>query len=322
MELTAPAQIQTPRNPGPGWGYAFLCGADRVLPARLFDALVGLGTWVAVAAMRAQRRHSRDYLTVVLGRQPTLIEVWRHFFTFMRMFILRLRLAEGGRHRCRALPGCEAFSALMASGRPAMLGTFHVGNSDLLGFFLRDFHCQVFMVRLKVGNAADTRSLAKRFGPWVTFVWIDQAESLLFALKEAAQSSGSIAMKCDRIEHSAKLEAFEFLGGRRLFPFTIYHLALMFRRPVAFCVSVPGAEGESLVHSSPVFEPDDGTKAENLTRARAHFQGVLVQVESILRAQPFLWFNFTPLNPVAAVAPEPAARHVRAAPARSGPISC
>ena len=113
-----------------------------------------------------------------------------------------------------------------------------------------------------------------------------------------------------------------FLGARRLFPFTIYHLALMFRRPVAFCVGVPGAEGESLVHGSPVFEPDDGPKAENLARARAHFQGVLSHLESLLRAQPYFWLNFTPLNPVAAAGPAPASPRASAAPARSGPIPC
>jgi len=301
MALNPSNAAAAPRNAGPGWGYGFLRRADRVLPARLFDLLLGLGTWVAVATMPAQRRHSRDYLALIFGRPAALHEVWRHFFTFARMFLLRLRLAEGRPHGCRAMPGCEEFIALMASGRPALLGTFHMGNSDLLGFFLRQFDRHIYMVRLRVGNSPDTDHLAARFAPWVTFLWITEPGSLLFALKEAAQSGGSIALKCDRPEHTAKLEPFEFLGARRLFPFTIYHLALLFQRPVAFCVSVPGGEGESLVYGSPVFEPDNEPKAANLARARDHFQGVLARVETLLRANPFLWFNFTPLNP--AVAP-------------------
>jgi predicted LPLAT superfamily acyltransferase len=299
MALNPRSDTAGPRNAGPGWGYGFLRRADRVLPARLFDFLLGLGTWAAVATMPAQRRHSREYLTLILGRPATLREVWRHFFTFMRMFLLRLRLAEGRTHNCRAVSGCEEFMALMASDRPAMLGTFHMGNSDLLGFFFRQFRRRVFMVRLRVGNSPDTDHLTDRFAPWVTFIWVNEAASLLFALKEAAQSGGSIALKCDRIEHAAKLESFEFLGARRLFPFTIYHLALVFRRPVVFCVSVPGAADESLVHGWPIFEPDDESKAANLARARAHFQSVLTKVEVLLRANPFLWFNFTQLNPPA-----------------------
>jgi predicted LPLAT superfamily acyltransferase len=196
----------------------------------------------------------------------------------------------------------------MASGRPALLGTFHFGNSDLLGFFLREFRREIFMIRLRVGNSADTDHLGARFAPWVKFIWVNESENLLFALKSAAQSGASIALKCDRPEHSAKLAAFDFLGARRWFPVTIYHLALLFRQPVVFCVSTPGAADESQLYASPVFEPDAGSKTENLARAHAHFQAFLAQVEALVRAQPMLWFNFTPLNPVAPAAVVPVAR--------------
>ena len=301
-----PILSQARRNPGPGWGYAFLRRADRVLSEPVFRFLLALGTWIAVGAMPVQRRHSRDYLSVIFGRPAKKREIWRHFFAFTEMFMLRLRIAEGLGHRCRSLPDCAAFRALMESGRPALLGTFHLGNSDLLGFLLGDFHRHVYMIRLRVGNSLDTRQLARQFGEWVTYIWVNETDNLLFALKTAAQSGSSIALKCDRPEHSAKLEAFEFLGARRLFPFTIYHLALMFRLPVVFCLSVPGEKHESLVHGTPVFEPDDGSKEDNLARARGHFQAVLVLVESLLRAEPYLWFNFTPLNPIAPAAARPA----------------
>ena len=74
----------------------------------------------------------------------------------------------------------------------------------------------------------------------MTYIWVNQADNIIFALKDAAQSGGSIAMMCDRAEYSSKLEPFDFLGARRLMPFTIYHLALVFHRPVVFCLSVPG----------------------------------------------------------------------------------
>jgi predicted LPLAT superfamily acyltransferase len=303
MEMSATAATTTTsdrrRNAGPNWGYAFLARADRFVPAWLLEPGLKLGTWVAVATMPSERRHSRDYLRQIFQREPTLREIWKHFFTFTEMFMLRLRIAEGRPHRCRALPSCDEFSALMASGRPALLGTFHFGNSDLLGFLLGEFKRHVHMVRLRVENSRDTARLYRQFGEWVTFIWVNDHRNLLFALKEAAQSGGSIALKCDRPDYSAKLEPFQFLGAQRMFPFTIYHLALMFDQPVVLCVSVPGAEDESLVHSSPVFEPGHRSKEENLARARAHFQDFLTHLETLLRENPYVWFNFTPLNPVA-----------------------
>jgi predicted LPLAT superfamily acyltransferase len=299
MALSNTSRAATPRNPGPSWGYFFLSCADVVLPARIYDFFLGLGTWVAVVFMPAERRHSRDYLTTILGRPAKFTEVWRHFFAFAQTLALRLRVAEGRPYRCISGPDCAPFAALMASGEPALLGTFHLGHSDLLGYILGEFNRSVHMIRLHVENSRDTRRLAERFGQSVTYLWVNEPENLMYSLKTAVESNALVAMKCDRPGFSAKLEPFEFLGGRRLFPFTIYHLALIFRRPVVFCVSVPHGRNESLVFSSPVFRPDGGSKNENLSLARRHFQDFLTRVESLLRQNPFLWSNFTPLNPVA-----------------------
>jgi predicted LPLAT superfamily acyltransferase len=134
----------------------------------------------------------------------------------------------------------------------------------------------------------------------VTFIWVNEPENLLFALKDAIAAGGSVALKCDRLEFSAKNEAFEFLGARRLFPFTIYHLALIFQRPVVLCVGLPARPGLSIVHSSPLFRPvPSAGRAVNLAQARAHFQEFLTRLEGFLRDDPLLWFNFTPLNPPA-----------------------
>ena len=155
------------------------------------------------------------------------------------------------------------------------------------------------MVLQRVGNCDDVEILGAQFAEWVRFIWVNDAENLLFALKDAVNAGGSVALKCDRVDFSAKTEAFQFLGARRLFPFTIYHLSLIFRRPVVLSVGLPLRPGHSIVHSSPLFCPDDAGKVANLERARAHFQEFLARIEGFLREDPTLWFNFLPLNPVA-----------------------
>lgn len=288
------------RNPGPSWGYRFLCACDALVPEFLFRPARKLGTWVALANMPMQRAHSRHYLRAVTGREPTLSEIFRHFLAFEEFLMLRLRVARGLAHRGELAPDATGFRELLASGEPALLGTFHFGHSDLTGFLLgRQEGRRVFMVRQRVGNSHDTEVLGARFAEWVTFIWVNEAENLLFALKDAVAAGGSVALKCDRLEFSAKTEAFDFLGEKRLFPFTIYHLALIFRLPVVLCVGRPAGAGLSTVHSSPLFRPDDSGKAGNLARARVHFQEFLTRLECFLREDPLLWFNFTPLNPPA-----------------------
>jgi predicted LPLAT superfamily acyltransferase len=290
------------RNPGPDWGFGFLSWAERWWPRWIFRPALMAGTWVGLAFMPVQRAHSRTYLAVVLGRPPRLIEVWRHFFAFADFLMRMLGAGRGAPVRCELAPeNAEAFDALVRSDQPALFGTFHFGGSDLLGYLLGERGRRVAMVRLRVDNSDDTRRLGERFAKNVSFLWINDAADLLFALKAALEDGASLALKCDRLEFSAKAEPFDFLGAPRLFPFTIYHLAILFDRPVVFCTGLPGpAVADLRVFSSPVFTPDPSAGREpNLRAARVHFQAVLAHLETLVRQHPFLWFNYLPLNPVA-----------------------
>lgn len=291
------------RNPGPEWGYRFLLWAERWWPRWFFEPVLMAGTWVGLAFMPAQRAHSRAYLTLVLGRPPRLVEVWEHFYAFTDFLMLKLRTGRGGALRCVLEPANRAeFEALAGSDRPALFGTFHFGWSDLLGYLLSDWGRRVSVLRTRVGNSDDTRLLGERFaGKGVSFLWVNDPANFLFELKDALQAGESLAVKCDRLDFSPRTAVFEFLGARRVFPFTIYFLAVLFDRPVVFCLGLPGGERDTLrVIASPVFTPDPALgRPQNLAAAHRHFQAVLVQLEAELRRQPFLWFNFVPLNPVA-----------------------
>lgn len=261
------------------------------------------GTWIALARMPRQRRASREYLSVVLGRPPRRREVHRHFAAFMDFLMVKLRTGSGTALRCLLEPEHAAdFQALTSSGQPALFGTFHFGSSDLLGYLLSDCGQQVSILRLQVENSADTRLLGERFGDKVSFLWVNDPREVLFALKGALEAGRSVALKCDRIEHSARTVPFDFLGRQRLFPFTIYHLSLLFDRPVIFCIATPGPDAGSIrVYATSLFRPDPAASREqNLDAARDHFQGVLRLLESLVRRHPYLWFNYLPLNPAVA----------------------
>ncbi len=296
MKTPSPA----PRNPGPSWGYGFLLWAERWWPRFIFRPALMAGTWVGLAFMPAQRAHSRAYLTVVSGRPARLLEVWRHFFAFTEFLMLKLRAGRGAPVRCTVEPeNAGPFEALLQSDRPALFGTFHFGGSDLLGYLLGERGRRVSIIRRRVGNSGDTQLLGRRFGGQVSVVWVDDPARMLLDLKAAIEAGETLALQCDRPEFSAKAEPFRFLGANRMFPFTIYHLAVLFARPVVFCLAVPGADAELRVVASPIFNPDAAAgRAANLVAARAHFQAVLARLETLVRQHPLLWFNFLPLNPV------------------------
>lgn len=301
LPLTSAAHSKF-RNPGPSWGYAALTQAQRIFPRWMLQVPLVLGTWVAVALLPIPRRHSRDYLTGLLGRPAGLTDVWRHFFAYLEFLLLRLRVARGVEARCVLAPEyADDFEDLMRSAEPALFGTFHFGHSDLLGFLLALRGRRVAMVRLRVENSGDTELLERHFGDAVSFIWVNDPDNLLFAMKSAIDRGDSLAMQCDRM-FSSRTAAFYFLGERRLFPFAIYHLAVMFQRPVMFCIGLPDGLDGTRVEPSPLFRPDPALdRTENLRRAQVHFQGVLNRLEVLVRQHPYHWFNFLPHNPIAPV---------------------
>lgn len=301
LAVAMSASPERPRNPGPSWGYRFLTTLDRLLPPPLMRAALRGGTWFALPGMPAQRKASAAYLEALHGRPPRLREVHAHFAALTESLWRKLRVGRGQPHTFVPSndPGQDAFAALARSDQPALFGTMHIGESDLLGCFLRHFDRTIHMVRLRVGNSFDLDQLARRFAGTVEFIWINEPEELFFALKGALDEGATVALQCDRTGFGGKTEVFQFLGARREFPFTIYHLAYLYRRPVVFAFGLPDGPGRSVAHVSPILPPPEAGKAAYFEAARVHFQGVLDQVEAILRETPHAWFNFLPLNPEA-----------------------
>lgn len=293
------------RNFGPDIGCDLIEWGDRLTPRPLENAVVYAVAIVGLVLARHNIRHSRDYLTTITGRPASIFRVWKHYQRMIVGLARKLRVARGitPPFILADEPSAREFVRLAETGEQAFFGTFHVGDSDLLGCMLAEkFTRQLSMVRLRVGNSRDTERLTRRFGAAVNFLWVDQPEDILLGIKTAVDSGRSIALQCDRVDHVSKTGVFRFLGENRRFPVTIYHLAALFQKPVLFAFSLPGADGSCVIHTSSVFRPDpEATRAEVLRAGALHFQRVLDLLEAALRRDPYQWFNFIPLNPVAPV---------------------
>lgn len=290
------------RNPGPDGSYLLIGWALRHMP-RWFNRLgMDVGTWIAWGTLPSRRAYSRQYLRLALGHEPTVREVWNHIRCYTEYLIQRLAICEGGEPKIRFAAGDgDELRATIAAGQPLLYGTMHVGHSDLLGFLLGSLGGHAHMVRKKVGNSDDVDRLASRYAGSVSFIWINDWNRLILAMNDALRAGHSVAMQCDRPEYSSKLEGFDFLGERLLFPFTIYHLSIMHGLPVAQSYAVAAADDPEaiVVHVPPMFRPVPGHehREANFAAAHAHFQRFLAMVEEQLRRTPYVWFNFTPMNP-------------------------
>lgn len=306
--------MKTRRNPGPTGGYHLLLFFHHILPWPVFRGLLWIGSFVALLNMSAQRHASREYLRACLRREPRWLDLWWHFSSFSESLVLRL--VAGSRKNARFFHPTghgDELMALMRSGRQVLYGTFHIGCSDLMGFCLADGFCPIAMIRLRVGNSHDVERFMRNYqGRGLEMIWVSKPDDLILQLNAVIQRGQSIAMQCDRAEYASRTADFAFLGARRTFPITIYHLSAIYRLPVAFCFSFNTPQG-IVTHAPRIFTPE-GSKQDVLREAKIHFQEVLTQVESLLQQYPYQWFNFEGLNPIA----EPEAIPARAplAPAR------
>lgn len=290
--------VAEPRNPGPSWGYRALVWWDAHLPAHLRDAVVFLGSAVAYAIMPAQRRASREYLRALLGPQAGLMDNLRHFDAITHSLLAKLRAGQRVKPHIDWVDDAnrEAGQVIYAD-EPILLGTFHVGASDLLGFHARQTGRRVTMIRQRVANSEDIDRLVAQSGDAVEIIWVNDEAERIFALRDALDAGKTLALQCDRVDHASKCAGFEFLGAVRTFPITIYRLAMLYQRPVLFCLALPGEGRDDFgVHACPPYRPT-GDRSADHAAALAHFQGVLRWLEARLRAHPYQWFNFLPLNP-------------------------
>lgn len=288
------------KNPGPSWGYRFIRQTDRLCPEFLMNGLLRIGSLVALLSMKEQRAHSKAFLSNALGRPASFSDTWKHFHTFTLFLVKRFRCADGYTPEFTAVGHSQdRMEVLATEKKQALYGTFHFGDSDLMGFWLSQFELSIRMLRHQVGNSKDTDWLKKRFGDKVSFIWVNNPQDLLFMLKDAVGEGHSIAMKCDRIMHASKTEAFTFMGEKRVFPFTIYHLAILFDLPVVFAFGLQNKNETTAVYSSKIYRPDRPSKKENLIVARQHFQETLQLLDTLVAKNPYQWFNFIDAAPLA-----------------------
>ncbi|MEQ9825235.1 MAG: hypothetical protein ABQ298_12700 [Puniceicoccaceae bacterium] len=300
MVVASEQTANEPRNPGPSWGFRVIHFWDTLLPTPVARWVRTGCAWVALGIMHRQRAASREYMKTVLGRRAGLRDCAKQFDSFVTYLCDRISTAFGEPVHFEWAPGHgREFVDLMKRKETMLMGTFHVGYSDLMGFFMAEFDRPIHMLRLRLANAEDTERLEAFAGEHVKIVWVNEIEDALFSIKEVIAQGGAVAMQCDRVQHASKLEVFEFLGAHRYFPFTIYWLSILFEVPVQFTIAgIRSTRNASVpVFTSPVFRPVQSNRKENLQAAKQHFQGVLKLLEQQLKAQPEMWFNFEPLNP-------------------------
>jgi predicted LPLAT superfamily acyltransferase len=243
-----------------------------------------------------ERIASRAYLTRVLGRPATLVDVARHIHTFASTILDRVFLL-GGRMDLFEIDvrGVETLLEALERGRGVLLIGSHLGSFDALRVLKRmrgDIGLRVVLD--KQHNQAISQAL-DALDPALAAGIIDAGQdgaSVALAIKQAADEGALVAMLADRAQPGEPALRLPFLGTPAPLPTTPWLIAAALGVPVVLAFGLYRG-GNRYELSFEAFS--DGLSLPRAQRAE-HLAEVMRRFADTLQAHaldaPYNWFNF------------------------------
>ncbi|WP_019563580.1 lipid A biosynthesis acyltransferase [Thioalkalivibrio sp. ALMg13-2] len=240
------------------------------------------------------RRHSRNYLRRVLGREPRLGDLARHLHCFAAVILDRVFLLAG-KDACLDIQvhNRETFLEHVDSGRGAILLGAHLGSFEALRALAvgkYDFPVKVLMYNDH--NQSITQVL-EALNPEVaaSVIPLGRTETLIQA-RECLDRGELIATLGDRVAESDKMVACNFLGDTALFPQGPLLLAAVLKVPVILCFGLYRGGNRYDIFFEPFAETIEAPRGQR-DAALAHWvQRYADRLEARVREAPYNWFNF------------------------------
>lgn len=259
--------------------------ARLVLPAVSFYFLV---------ASASDRAASRMFLRRVLGREPALSEVFRHFHTFAltvldRVYLLRGRLSGFDLR----VEGEDIVSELLARGEGCLLMGSHLGSFEIISALGRQ--ARVPRVRLVMyrQNAGHLSAAMAAINPELAQQIIALGEADSMVTLEAALSDGDFAgMLADRVLNGDEAASLPFLGELARFPRGPFQVAAVLKRPVVLMVGLYRGGNRYEIHFERLADMSNAGRAERGALVDEAMRRYVGRLEHYCRVAPFNWFNF------------------------------
>lgn len=259
--------------------------------ARLLLPAASLYFLVASAGDRAA---SRAFLRRALGREPGLVDIFRHFHTFAAMVLDRVYLLRGRWTEFDVrVEGEEIVSELLGRGEGCLLMGSHLGSFEIIGALGR--HARVPRVRpvMLRRNAGHLSAAMAALNPELAAQIIALGEPDSMVQLDAVLSEGDFAgILADRVLHGEGAVSFPFLGSPARFPRGPFEVAAMLKRPVVLMVGLYRGGNRYDVHFERLADMGESGHGQRSALVDAAMRRYVARLEHYCRLAPFNWFNF------------------------------
>ena len=269
----------------------FMAGASMLLGRAPSRVLLRLVAAYFLVTGGAARRASKDFLARVLGRPPTLAEVYRHFFTFAttvqdRIFLLKGRfdLLQVERH------GHEIFGP-----EGTLLMGAHFGSFEALRACGRSMGHRRVAMAMYEENARKVSGVLAAISPDAAtdIIALGRMEAML-EVRDRLDEGVLVGVLADRTLGDEPTMEVDFLGAPARFPTGPMRMAAVLRRRVVFMAGIHLGGNRYDVRFEPLADfseaPDDpAQRAELVANA---VRAYAARLEHHARMAPYNWFNF------------------------------
>lgn len=243
-----------------------------------------------------ERRASREFLTRVLGRSPTLLEIARHFHTFAGVTLDRIYLLVGrlDLFDIRVI-GLEKLHQALDGGQGVLMLGAHAGSFDALRVLSLERPDVEVRVVLDTEHSPVLSSILERLNPKVAAGIINPRQGSVAVVLEigaALQRGAIVTMLGDRSRPGNEDVSVNFLGRQAEIPLSPWQIAAVLRVPVILCMGLFMGGNRYDLHFEVLEERLSVARDQRKTLLGDAAQNFAARLEHYVRLAPYNWFNF------------------------------
>jgi predicted LPLAT superfamily acyltransferase len=220
--------------------------------------------------------------------------VFKHFYSFGRAIIDRTAILGGGaKNFSFTFDGEHHIHDAVAAGKGVLLLTAHVGNWEAAGQLLSRVKCPInvtgFDKEVPAIRAVLDRSAQQHF----KLIPLTGSPTDAIQLVAAMRRGELVCMMGDRT-YGSPAQKIPFLGGEAPFPIGGYVMAAIAGAPIVTVFSLREPGGHYHFFGFPPVPPNRPPHHERDAHLRACATQFAERLESIVKRDPFQWYNFFP----------------------------
>lgn len=243
---------------------------------------------------REARRASRSYIGRVLGRCPTVVDVFRHFHCFAscvldRVFFLkdRTELFDLRIH------GEEMVMDIVEKGSGCILLGAHMGSFEALrAIGRRQPNLHVNMVMYEE-NAQKVSAVLNAINPELASEIINLGKPDSFVTVQRRLEQGyCIGILADRSLSDERQVAYPFLGSPASFSVNPFRVIAILQQPVVLMIAIYRGGRRYDIHFEPFASVGDIPRRPDPEALNGMVGRYVARLEHYCRIAPYNWFNF------------------------------